>query len=286
MNAVTIKDLLEEHGNRLGVGQIITGKSGLMGETKSVKVQRYAEKEGFWERLFSEVILIITPSSLSELSSIPIKKREDILQRIISSHIPCLAIAETASPPDFLAYFSEDNNIPLFTSIYNEFLLESRLIGLLREKISRTVLIHGVLLNVYGRGVIINGDSGIGKTTCGLNLVEKGHTWIADDVVEIEKRNGGVLYVRGHGLAKYFIEIKGVGIVRAKEFLGGSAIGNETAVNIMVEFEKASTESGIKVSNATRKSIMNVPLPYIKIPVFSHGPSMAGDVESAVRNFT
>ncbi|MDO8785112.1 MAG: hypothetical protein Q7J12_02745 [Syntrophales bacterium] len=284
MNAVTIEDLLEDPGNRLGVGQII-GQSGLMRKTGHLKVQRYIETEGFWMRLLPEVILIITPACLAELSCIPAKKRENILQNIVSSHIPCLAVAETVLPPDFLVCFSEDNNIPLFTSVYNEFFLESRLIGLLREKINQIVLIHGVLLNVYGRGIIIMGDSSIGKTTCGLKLVERGHKWIADDAVEIKKKNGGVLYGRGHGLAKYFIEVKGVGIVRAKELLGAAAVGEETAVSIIVEFEKASSKSGTKVSGTTRKNIMNVQLPYIKIPVFTHGASMAEDVESVVRNF-
>jgi HPr kinase/phosphorylase len=280
-----MKDLFEDSGDRLGIGQM-TGKSGLMREINRVKVQRYIEREGFWNRLLPEAIFIITPACLSELAGAPAKKREDILQNIISSHIPCLAIAETGSPPDFLVYFSEVNNIPLFTSVYDEFLLESRLIALLREKINHIVLIHGVFINVYGSGIIITGDSGIGKTACGLKLVERGHIWIADDVVEVEKENENVLYGRGHCLTRHLIEMKGVGVVRAKEFLGAEAVSNETAIKIMVEFEKASSNSETEIGRATRKNIMGVQLPFIKIPVFSNGALMARDVESVVGNFT
>ncbi|MDI6776879.1 MAG: hypothetical protein QMD03_06510 [Syntrophales bacterium] len=283
MNATTIKDLLEDSGDRLGIRQI-TGIAGLMKETNRLKVQRYTEVEGFRERLIPETIFIITPACSSELASIPAKRREDILQTISSSHISCLALAKTSSPPDFLVCFSEVNNIPLFTSTHDEFLLESRLIGLLREKIEHIVLIHGVLLNVYGIGIIITGNSGIGKTTCGLKLVERGHTWIADDAVEIEKRNGDVLYGRGHGLTRHLVEIKGVGVVRAKEFLGAAAVGDETVIDIMVEFEKASSNRKTKDGSVARKNIMGVQLPYNKIPVFSHGALMARNVESVVRD--
>ena len=277
-NVITIKDLLEDSGERLCIRQM-TGKSGLMREISRVKVQRYMEVEGFWDRLIPEAILIITPACLSALASTPSKRREDILQTIISSRISCLALAETSSPPDFFVCFSEANAVPLFTSTHNEFLLESRLIGLLREKIDCIVLIHGVLMNVYGMGIILTGDSGIGKTACGLKLAKRGHAWVADDVVEIEKRNGNVLYGRGHGLTRHLIEIKGVGIVKARDILGAAAVVDETVVNMMIELANSNRE------NDGATNIMGVQLPCIKCPVFSYGALMARDVEFVVRNF-
>ena len=91
--------------------------------------------------------------------------------------------------------------------MYDEFLLESRLSRLLREKIENSISMHGAFVSVSGLGVIFVGDSGAGKTECALELVERGHRWIADDAVEIERR-GDLLYGRSHELVKCLINIK------------------------------------------------------------------------------
>jgi len=283
MTALKLKDILEGAEDKLGLKQM-TGKAGLMRRIDHIGVQRYDEEERFRDRLIPDVILIITPLCLSELEMTSSESREKIFQTIISCRIPCVALSKTDSPPDFMLSFSELHNIPLFASMYDEFLLESRLLGLLREKIDKVVSIHGALVNVLGIGVIIAGDSGTGKTECARELVERGHTWIADDVIEIEKRDN-ILYGRSHDLIKYLIHIKHAGIVDAKKFLSASAVRDESVINLLVELVKAGdTWRREGVYSAERlQDVLGVKLHYIQLPCFPHTKNICKYVEQRVQ---
>ncbi len=110
------------------------------------------------------------------------------LSRLSRRNISCAAFSEAGELSDDIRRFSEAEGIPVFTSCYDASLLKSRLIGLLREKGGRQIMLHGVLIRLSGQGVLITGDSGIGKTACGLELVNRGGCWIADDAVILEGR--------------------------------------------------------------------------------------------------
>ena len=179
----------------------MTGEAGLARSTSSIRVQRYEKAEGFREWIIPDAALVITPQYISELTSIPSESRKKIFQAIISNRIPLIAISETDTVPGLMASFSESYGIPVFASVYDEFLLESRLSGLLREKLENSISMHGTLVSVSGLGVMLTGDSGTGKTECSLKLAERGHRWVADDAVEIERR-GDSLYGRSHELVQ------------------------------------------------------------------------------------
>lgn len=283
MTALKLKDILEGAEDKLGLKQM-TGKAGLMRKIDHIDIQRYDEEERFWDRLIPDVILIITPLCLSELAMTSSESREKVFQTIISCRIPCVAISNTDPPPDFMLSFSESHSITVFTSMYDEFLLESRLLGLLREKVDKVISIHGALVNVFGIGVIIAGDSGTGKTECARDLAERGHTWIADDVIEIEKRDN-ILYGRSHDLIKYLIHIKRKGIVDAKKFLSVSAVCDESVINLLVELVKeGDTWRREGVYSAERLlDVMGVKLPYIQLPCFPHTKNIYKYVEQTVQ---
>lgn len=105
----------------------------------------------------------------------------------------------------------------------------------LRETVGRSTVVHGVLVQLSGLGILILGDSGIGKTACGLDLVSRGGVWIADDVVVLERREEA-LYGRGHGRIRHWIAIRERGILEARDLLGGGAIAEETQVQLLVRF--------------------------------------------------
>ncbi len=283
MTALKLKDILEGAEDRLGFEQM-TGKTGLMRRIDHVGVQRYDEQDGFWDRLIPEAILIITPLCLSELAMISSESREKIFQTIISCRIPCVALSKTDSPPDFMLSFSESHRIPLFTSMYDEFLLESRLLGLLREKIDEVISLHGALVNVFGIGVVITGDSGTGKTECARDLAERGHAWIADDVIEIEKREN-ILYGHSHDLIKYLIHIKHKDIIDAKKFFIASTVLDETVINLLVELAKVSSIQRQEGAYRAEKlqDIMGVKLSYIQLPCFPHTENIYKFVEQTVQ---
>ncbi|HYA13995.1 MAG TPA: hypothetical protein VEF33_06615 [Syntrophales bacterium] len=283
MTLLTLKDILKGSEDKLGLEQI-TGKAGLMRRIDQIGIQRFDGEESFWERLIPDVILIITPSCLYELAIASSEVRDEIFQTIISNRIFCLAISKTVLPSDFMLSFSEENHISLFTSVYDEFLLESRLRGLLREKINNVISIHGALVNVFGNGVIITGDSGAGKTECACELAERGHAWIADDVIEIEKREN-ILYGRSHDLVKNLLHIKYRGIVDAKKFFVDSIVCDETVINLLVELAAVNynqEREGVYLEIESQ-DIMGVKLPYIKLPCFPHTNDICWYIEQAVQ---
>ncbi|HVO66867.1 MAG TPA: hypothetical protein VMT12_10325 [Syntrophales bacterium] len=283
MTPLTLKDILEGSEDKLGLEQI-TGKAGLMRGIDQIGIQRFDGKKNFWERLIPEVILIITPSCLHELATATSEMRDKIFQTVISNRVAGIAISKTVLPTYFILSFSEENNISLFTSAYDEFLLESRLLGLLREKINNVTSIHGALVNVFGIGVMITGDSSTGKTECARELVERGHAWIADDVIEIEKREN-ILYGRSHDLVKNLLHIKYRGIVDAKKFFVDSIVCDETVIDLLVELAAANYALGREGVYLEKESqdIMSIKLPCMQLPCFPYIKDIYRHVEHAVQ---
>ena len=286
MSAVKLKDIFEDDQNALGITQM-TGKSGLMREICHVRVQRYTGEESFWDTLIPDSILVVTPLYLSKLAFNTSKAQKVFFQHIISSGVLCLALSETSLVPDFMRSLSESYHIPMFTSLYDEFLLESRLTGVLREKIENIISLHGALVNVFGHGIVITGESGSGKTECACKLTERGHVWIADDAVEVEKRSA-LLYGRSQGLVKHLIDIKSIGLIDAKQHFGPASIRDETVVNLMIEFQKT-RQAQEKTSNPHAKlfrHIMGVTLPCFGLPVFPWSTNTHIHVENIARTVT
>jgi HPr kinase/phosphorylase len=121
----------------------------------------------------------------------------------------------------------------VFASRYDPSLIQSRLTGLLREIGERTVMVHGVLVRVLGHGVLLMGESGVGKTSSGLFLMHSGNRWVADDAVILEGR-GDALYGRGHERSRNWIAVRGRGIVRAEELLGRERLLGQARVELIV----------------------------------------------------
>ena len=282
MAPLRLKDILQGSEDELGLKQII-GEVGLVRSTSSIRVQRYEEAESFWDRIIPDVILVITPPCVSELTTIPSESRKKIFQAIISNRIPLIAVSETDAVPGPLLSFSELYGIPLFASVYDEFLLESRLSRLLREKIENSISVHGSFVSVSGRGVIFVGDSGAGKTECALELVKRGHQWIADDAVEIERR-GDLLYGRSHELVKRLINIRNRGIVEAEELLGAQTILDHSIIDLMVELKRTDHNEGQNMyAEEKLRDIMGVKLPCMELPGFPQTRRIYRHVEFGVQ---
>jgi HPr kinase/phosphorylase len=283
MASLRLKDILQGSEDELGLEQM-TGEAGLARTTSSICVQRYEEAEGFRDRIIPDVILVITPPYVSELIRIPSESRKRIFQSIISNRIPLIAVSETDAVPGLMTSFSELYGIPVFTSVYDEFLLESRLSGLLREKLENSISMHGTLVSVSGLGVMFVGDSGTGKTECSLKLAGRGHRWIADDAVEIERR-GDLLYGRSHELTKGFINIKHRGIVKARELLGAQAILDDSVINFVVELKTMDHNGRQEGVYRAEKllDIMGVKLPYMELPGFPQTRRIYRHVEFGVQ---
>ena len=282
MASLRLKDILQDREAELGLRQI-TGEAGLMRSTNGIRVQRYEKAQGFGERVIPDVILVINPQCISELTTIPSESRKKIFQTIISNRIPLIAVSETERVPAPLLPLSELHGIPLFTSVYDEFLLESRLSRLLREKIENSISMHGSFVSVSGLGVIFVGDSGAGKTECALELVKRGHQWIADDAIEIERR-GDLLYGRSHELVKRLINIRSSQIVKAEELLGAETILDDSSIDLMIEL-KRTDHNGVQNMYPEEKllDIMGVKLPCMELAGFPQTRRICKRVEVRIQ---
>jgi serine kinase of HPr protein (carbohydrate metabolism regulator) len=205
------------------------------------------------------------------------------LSRLSRRNISCAAFSEAGEPSDDIRRFSEAEGIPVFTSCYDASLLKSRLIGLLREKGRRQIMLHGVLIRLSGQGILITGDSGIGKTACSLELVNRGGCWIADDAV-ILKGRGDLLYGRGHHRTRKWIAVRGRGILDARDLLGAEAVRDETRVNVIIRFVRDSGKDETVSADEGRSiiSIVEVPVPCRRLEAGDGPRRMADQVMNAV----
>lgn len=155
-----------------------------------------------------------------------------------------------------------------------------------REKVGRRIVVHGVLVQVSGIGVLMMGDSGIGKTDCGLDLVARGGLWIADDVVVLEARSGS-LSGRGHERTKGLIAIRGRGILEARSLLGKGALCDQTQVHLIIQFVRYFRREGVDPGNERRSflEIAGIPLPCRRVAIDGGSRWMADEVIGLVNEY-
>ena len=266
--------------------RLMTGTRGLANRLRDVQVRHYAYGCVGGSSGHS-IFLIMDPSQDRPLIRKDEKTRLTFLEEIRAAKISCIFISTSDRVPDHLQHFTEQTGIPLLTSAYDALLLESRLTGLLREKINHHIRVHGVLLKMFGLGVLILGDSGAGKTTAGMMLVQKGHTWIADDAVEIKKRHGKRLYARGCQSTRDLIDLKESGIRNPQSLFAGRRQADGTDLHLILEMERRREVSGRRSSEGCRgvREIMGMQIPCIQIPFFRDGDLDALKIEERVKAF-
>ncbi|HUH65248.1 MAG TPA: hypothetical protein VLZ07_02350 [Syntrophales bacterium] len=282
MAPLRLKDVIEGREEHLGVRQM-AGSRGLGRYIGGVRVERYDDTGEFLRAEHEDAILVLTPRFVSELTALAHLSRENILQAVISKNIPLIAVSESEIIPDILTYLSKLCGIAVFASSHDEFLLESRISGLLRERIGNAITVHGTLVNVSGVGVMIVGDSGIGKTECSCELVKRGHRWIADDAVEIERR-GSSLYGSGHASVRGLIDRKRGGVLFAEELFGAAAVDAASEIGLIVELKNIGggrETLGCRTRDGMRR-IMGIGLPCREISGYPAACDMYLMIEFAV----
>ena len=277
MTPVKVKDVLSCR-ERLGITQLSV-PPGVSGSVIRVCI-RPREKEGILTPLPRTILIFPPTASDGRVSIADIRCLSPLSRRNIS----CAAFSEANELPDDLGKCSEAQRIPVFTSCYDASLLKSRLIGLIREKGGRQIMFHGVLIRLLGLGILITGDSGIGKTACSLELVNRGSNWIADDAVILERR-GEVLYGRGHHRTRTLIAVRGRGILDVHDLLEAEAIREETRVNVIIRFVRESDKEGtarVDEEESSILEIMGIPVPCRRLEAGDGPRQMSEQVMKAV----
>ena len=218
----------------------------LKGRTvKKKEVNRPAlQLAGFYQSFDHERMQVIGRVEHSYLLSLGEEKRREAIRAFFSYKIPCLVLCRDMEIfPEMLEY-GREFNVPIFhtSQITTDFIAE--LIYWLREELADRVMMHGVLVDIYGEGVLITGASGIGKSETALELIKRGHRLIADDAVEIKKIADRRLIGSCPEIIRYLIELRGIGIINVKELFGVGSVKDQKEVDLIIKLEVWDGQTG------------------------------------------
>ena len=192
---------------------------------------------GYYKNFDNERLQVIGRVEHGYLSSLEEEKRRASIRNLFSQHIPCLILCKELEVFPEMIEFGREFDVPVFRTdqITTDFTAE--LLFWLREELADRVMIHGVLVDIYGEGVLITGASGIGKSETALELIKRGHRLIADDAVEIKKIAERRLIGSCPEIIRYLIELRGIGIINVKELFGVGSVRSKKAIDLVIKLE-------------------------------------------------
>ena len=203
------------------------------------------------------------------LKKLSTDQQKKSLLTLFQFNVPCLIFTNNNKPVPALLELAKEKMVPVFTTPFNTTKLVYLLGDFLDDQFSQRITIHGSFVDVYGVGICFIGKSGIGKSEVALDLIERGHRLVADDVIILTKKGEGILIGSGTEIAKHNMEIRGLGIIDVERIFGIRAIRYQKRLEILVELEvwddKANyTRTGL---DETTTSISEIDVPYIKLPI-------------------
>jgi len=240
---------------------------------------------GFDEYLRSGRVLVFGESEIRFLERMSQPERAQALRRLFTRDLPCVLITTALDGPVELASEAERAGVPLLRTALSTPIAIARLTNLLEDHLAPREIRHGVLLDILGLGVLLTGESGIGKSECAIDLVVRGHRLVADDTVEIRCRGEAILIGTCPELTRHHVEIRGLGLVNVTDLFGVSATRASKRVELVVHLER--WESGREYDRLGIESsavgILGVQVPCVTMPV-APGRNLAMLVEVAARN--
>lgn len=213
------------------------------------------------------------------------EERIECYEKLFSQKIPCLILCRGYMPSKTMADIAVKHGVPLLVSQKATSVVTAEIIRFLNYHLARMISIHGVLVDVYGEGVLIKGESGIGKSEIALELIKRGHRLVSDDVVEIKRLSEEELSGSAPEITRYFIELRGIGIIDAKMLFGVGSVKDSQRIDMEIRLEKwkQDTEFDRMGMKEEYDEILDVKVPMYKIPV-SPGRNVAIIIESAAIN--
>ncbi len=232
-----VEDLYRQHGARLGL-ELVAGEGGMRRIIKVPEAHRPGlSLSGYLKSHAKKRILIFGRVEIEYLSDLDSAVRVKRLEAILGAYTPAVIVARKLRAPKELIQQCEQKNIPLMRASMTTMNLLSRLTHLLSEEFAPSMNCHGTLVEVFGVGVLIQGDSSVGKSEAALGLIERGHRLISDDIVKVRKREG--IYLEGFGadLTRHHMEIRGIGIINVAHLYGAVCVRDYKSIDLVVKLE-------------------------------------------------
>ncbi len=285
--SVPVASLLGARGADAGLDfDLLAGAAGL----ERVITLPYAQKTGlalagFDEYLRPGRVLVFGESEVRYLERMGADDRPRALLQLFARDFPCVVLTLGLEPPADLLVEAERAGVPVLRTRATTPTAIARLTLLLEDRMAAREVLHGVLLDILGLGVLITGESGIGKSECALDLVCRGHRLVADDTVEVKVRGESVLIGSCPEMTRHYVEIRGLGLVNVTDLFGVAATRSSKRIELVVQLER--WEMGREYDRlgltVEASGLLGVAVPLIRMPV-APGRNVAMLVEVAARN--
>ena len=264
---ITIKVLLDQTDLKLSS---LTGEIGLSKKVTNAETNRPGlALSGFIERFSNNRVQVVGETEMTYLRSLMVKERSQALSLIFEKNIPCLVITKNMELPSELVGIAKKNETTVLrTSLNTDAFLHS-LVEYLEPIFAPKTTIHGALVDVYGVGLLFTGRSGIGKSEAALDLVERGHRLVADDVVTAYRMRQGVLMGTSNSVTQHFMEIRGVGIIDVTTMFGIRSIRMRKRIEVVVNLEDWKDHGDYERTALDDKTtnLLDTELSYVRIPI-------------------
>jgi len=287
--AFTVLDLLdlELKGQNDLCLKCIAGRKGLSREITVPDVNRPGlALSGFYESFAWQRVQLFGRGETAYLQKLESDKHLQTLEKLFEFNIPCIVFSYGLTPDQEFVDMAEKSGCSILQTSLESTEFSTRLLRVFSNIFASKKTMHGVLVEVYGMGILLTGSSGVGKSECALELVERGHRLVADDIVEIRCVNGNtVLGMGANNLISHHMEIRGLGIINVTQLYGVGAVREQKEVQIVIkleEWDSTKIYDRIGTSQATM-DLLGVKVPFLEIPVKS-GRNLPIIIEAAAMN--
>ncbi|MCM3704377.1 MULTISPECIES: HPr(Ser) kinase/phosphatase [Cytobacillus] len=282
MVKVRTKDIIEKFGLEL-----IAGEEGTNRPITTSDISRPGlEMAGYFDYYPAERVQLIGKTELSFVETLSNSEREIRLERLCTDITPGIIVTRGLDIPEELIEAAERESVPLLRSKQKTTRFSSLLTNFLESKLAPTTAVHGVLVDIYGVGVLITGKSGVGKSETALELVKRGHRLVADDCVEIRQEDEDYLVGNSPELIEHLLEIRGLGIINVMTLFGAGAVRSYKKISVVMNLElwdpkKQYDRLGL---DEEKMKIIDTEVTKLTIPV-RPGRNLAVIIEVAAMNF-
>ncbi|MBY6036870.1 HPr(Ser) kinase/phosphatase [Fictibacillus nanhaiensis] len=267
--------------------ELVSGEEGIHRTIRTSDISRPGlEMAGYFTFYPAERLQLLGKTELSFVSELNPETRMERLSMLCTDETPGIIVSRDIEVPKELLKASHKTGVPIMRSPVTTTRLSSRITNFLESRLAPTTAKHGVLVDIYGIGVLITGNSGVGKSETALELVKRGHRLVADDSVEIRQEDEDTLIGSAPELIQHLLEIRGLGIINVMTLFGAGAIRNYKKIAIVMNLEVWDSKKvydRLGLEEETTK-IIDTEIPILTIPV-RPGRNLAVIIEVAAMNF-
>jgi len=269
MTGLRVRDLLERKGDPLQL-EALTGEVGLERIIPTPEASSPGlALAGYTKRFAAHRMHVLGETEITYLASLGAAERRASLETFLRFDLPCVVISKGQDPPPELVELARAQGVPVIRTKLKTAEFYRRLKPFLDEAFAPNTTVHASLADVFGVGLLFLGRSGIGKSECVLDLVERGHRLVADDIVHVTRHGNDVLIGRGHELARHYMEIRGVGLIDIRALFGVRAVRQQKRIEVVVQLDDwdATREYDRTGLDGQTTQLLDIALPLVTVPL-------------------